>query len=140
MLVGISDFKPHQEGTSMKKWLISFLLVLSVFGTVYGQENWKFLIEEEGLEIYLDFERMDLDRNRYWFKYRMSKGDNRIKGYYSIELREFDCYDKKYRILQSSYFDKNDHHLRTIRNTKDWEYPIPMSINDGLLEVMCRLK
>lgn len=115
----------------MKKWLISFLLGLSVFGTVHGESYWVKLYEQKGVTIYFDYSRLDSEKHRGWFKSITPDG-------IGLELIEGNCTEGKTRTVHMTIYDDK---MRFIGEedypSSDWKYVTPDSNGEKQLNVLC---
>ena len=114
----------------MKKLIIVLLLGLSMFGTVHGESDWIKLYEGEDGKIYFDYSRLDSKKHQGWIEFVHKNG-------IGVSLYESNCKDKKIRTIHTTMTDSDGNFIGKEESPSNWEYVIPDSNNEKILEVLC---
>ena len=128
----------------MKKLLFVFLL--SISSLVHAQ--WTFTQRSENLDsvFYIDVSTIQfIDGNvRAWFKVEYSSDSFMARKHNwrsSRSLEEFDCREKKFRVLSLTSFKQPDlNDIDRTLNTSTWAFVAPGTISDTHLKFVCKSK
>ena len=128
----------------MKKLL--FVLLLSISSLVHAQ--WTFTQTNENLDtvFYIDVSTIQfIDGNvRAWFKVEYSSDSfmARKHKWRSVRsLEEFDCREKKFRVLSlTSFKQPNLNDIDRTLNSSTWDFVAPNTISDTHLKLLCKNK
>lgn len=134
----------------MKK---SILILLFISSVSYSQDWIKVGKDNFGNEFYIsdaylnkggtlgyDENIIKLWTKKVWIKLE-DRRDGKNKVYYNVvfkELVEFDCSEKKYRLISKNVYDSKGN-LIISENSEysDWEYAVPESAGLAVLNTVC---
>jgi hypothetical protein len=128
----------------MKK--ILFFLLLSISSVVHA--NWTFTQSSENSDsvFYIDVSTIQfIDGNvRAWFKVEYSSDAlmaQKHKWRSVRSLEEFDCREKKYRVLSlTSFKQPNLNDIDRTFNASNWDFIAPNTISDKHFKLVCKNK
>ncbi len=124
-----------------------FFIVLLIFSSI-AHADWTFITESSNdTKFYLDFSTVQKKNNlvRVWQRVELPKpqifsGEN----YLSMRAyREYDCTEKRERILSLSFFSQNNLNGNIIHNhsqTGEWGYVAPNTSGSELMRAVCGTK
>ncbi len=122
----------------MKKFLFFILLTISSI----AHANWNLTFTStDGDKFYIDYSTINRQNNiaKVWVRVDFGDGvEGSIRS--TRSYNEYDCIQKKYRRLTTTYFKKpNLEQLVTTENKPtEYSYIAPNTVASGIIEIVCK--
>lgn len=123
----------------MKKVYLSAALVAATLSSAAIAADWMFVSESvDGTTHWIDrgsMRTMPSGYKRAWVRSHFNKPD-RTGDTGAIALNEFDCRERRSRIIQLAWF-RGEEATTMINTPSEWRYAVPDAVDTALLNWVC---